>query len=113
MCSCVPFQIKRIIESFTTESAQISLYIRMTLEVTIQKSRQCEPFATYLAFEGIFGMNATLHYLCDSRLSIVYDYRVLNSMSPIDELDRADSIVWQSFSEYIYNNLCVLRCVSY
>ena len=33
--ACVSFQVKRVVESFTTERAQISLDVRVTLNVTV------------------------------------------------------------------------------
>lgn len=42
VCSGVSFQIERIVESFSAECAQVSLYIRVTLHVTIQQSLESE-----------------------------------------------------------------------
>jgi len=46
MCSCVPLQIECIVEALSTEGAEVSLCIAVTLHVTIQQSRQTKGFST-------------------------------------------------------------------
>jgi len=46
MCSCVPLQIECIVETLSTEGAEVSLCIAVTLHVTIQQSRQTKGFST-------------------------------------------------------------------
>merc|ERR1719490_387974 len=40
MCTCVPLQIECIVEALSTEGAEVSLCIAVTLHVTIQQPRQ-------------------------------------------------------------------------
>lgn len=42
----MPFQVKGIIESFPTESTQVSLHLTVTLYVAIEHALQTEPFTT-------------------------------------------------------------------
>ena len=46
MCSCVPLQIECIIETLSTEGAEVSLCIAVTLHVTIQQPGQTKGFST-------------------------------------------------------------------
>ena len=46
MCSRVPLQVECIIETLSTEGAEVSLCIAVTLHVTIQQSRQTKGFST-------------------------------------------------------------------
>ena len=56
MCSSVSLQIKGIIESFSAESAQVSLCIAVTLHVAIKESLQGEHLGTESTLElgGIY-----------------------------------------------------------
>lgn len=42
VCSRVSFQVKRIVETFATECAQVSLNIRVAFHVTIEQSLKSE-----------------------------------------------------------------------
>lgn len=44
MSSCVPFEIKCVIESFAAEAAKVSFEVRMTLHVPVQESLQGKNF---------------------------------------------------------------------
>lgn len=53
MGTCVAFQIKGIIETFATEGTEIALDIRVTFEMSIEKTSQIELFTADLTFEWI------------------------------------------------------------
>lgn len=40
------FQIKGVIEAFSTEGAQVSLHLAVTLDVTVEHPLQAKAFAT-------------------------------------------------------------------
>jgi len=46
MCTCVPLQIECIIETLSTEGAEVSLCIAVTLHMPIQQPRQTKGFST-------------------------------------------------------------------
>ena len=46
MCTCVPLQIECIVEALSTESAEVSFCIAVTLHVTIQQPRETKGFST-------------------------------------------------------------------
>ena len=46
MCTRVPLQVKCIIETLSTEGAEVSLCIAVTLHMTIQQPRQTKGFST-------------------------------------------------------------------
>lgn len=43
------FQIKGVVEAFSTEGAQVSLHLAVTLDVTVEHPLQAKAFATQLA----------------------------------------------------------------
>merc|ERR1719234_38888 len=45
MCTCVPLQIKCIIEALSAEGAEVALCVAVTLHVTIQQPRQTKGFS--------------------------------------------------------------------
>lgn len=45
----MPFQIKGVVEAFSTEGAQVSLHLAVALDVTIEHPLQAKAFATELA----------------------------------------------------------------
>lgn len=46
MRSCVALEVKGVVESLPAESAQVSLHIRVTLEVTVEETLEVKGFST-------------------------------------------------------------------
>lgn len=63
MGACVSLQVKRIVESFTTESAQVPFNIRMTFHVSVKKALQGETLTANAAHELVaFFIGDTLDF---------------------------------------------------
>lgn len=45
----MPFQIKGVVEAFSTEGAQVSLHLAVALDVAVEHPLQAKAFATQLA----------------------------------------------------------------
>lgn len=45
----MPFQIKGVVEAFSTERAQVSLHLAVALDVTVEHPLQAKAFATQFA----------------------------------------------------------------
>ena len=85
MGTCVAFQVKGIIETFATEGTEIALDIRVTFEMSIEKTSQIELFTADLTFERIIarccGLTRTVCTWTDQLVSCgqVLDRTVLSS----------------------------------
>ena len=89
MCSCVPLQIECIIEPLSTEGAEVSLCIAVTLHVSIQQPRQAKGFSTSatgkprrVTFTSHWGQLFTLLLL-----GHVSHHWVLDPVTAVDELE--------------------------
>merc|ERR1719365_192973 len=89
MCSCVPLQIECIIEPLSTEGAEVSLCIAVTLHVSIQQPRQAKGFSTSatgkprrVTFASHWGQLFTLLLL-----GHVSHHWVLDPVTAVDELE--------------------------
>ena len=51
MCACVTLQIEGVVESFTTECAQITFAVTVTLHVTVEKALKGEHLGADPALE--------------------------------------------------------------
>lgn len=51
MCAGVSFQVEGVVETFTTEGAQVALDVRMTLHVSVEKPLEGEGLGTEAAGE--------------------------------------------------------------
>lgn len=92
MCSSMSFQIKRIIESFTTEGTQVSFCIRMTFHMSIQKSLKAKHFCAQTTLKLCrirFGSNRSKFFICRLNLWAYFWSRhwVFNSVSSIYDFD--------------------------
>lgn len=91
MCSCVSFQIERIIESFSAKCTQVSLNIRMAFHMTIQEPLQSESLGTYATYELVWIVfrNGDVFLILISNpvsMSIFNCQWIFNAVSSIDKL---------------------------
>ena len=96
MSAGVTLEVKGVIETLATKGTEISLHIRVTFQVSVQKSGQSKPFSTHVALEWVVGTwagasgrltgsartNRTAHSIC-----IATQKGVLDSMASIYKLD--------------------------
>lgn len=92
MCSSMSFQIKRIVESFTTEGTQVSFCIRVTFHMPIQKSLKTKHFcaqATLKLCRIRFWSNRSKFFICRLNLRAYFGSRhwIFDSVSSIDDFD--------------------------
>merc|ERR1719222_705521 len=89
MCTRVPLQVECIIETLSTESAEVSLCIAVTLHMTIQQPRQTKGFSTSatskprrIVFTSHWRQLFTLLFLRHIR-----HHRVLDPVTAVDQLE--------------------------
>ena len=92
----MPLQIKRVIETFATEGAQVALCIAMTFHMSIQKPLQGEDFVAHPAHElGRIGFRPGWWQSFIITLQCrIGGHWILNSVTAIDQLNR--HIRWNS-----------------
>lgn len=115
MCARMTLQIKRIVEAFAAERAQISLDVRVTFHMSVEQSLQCERFAANLTCElvriivgnrlGRFLFAVTVTMSVAQR--IVECERILEAMTAIDELEL--NLGWKTQLLEIILNVTYLR----
>ena len=93
---CVSFQVKGIIESFSTKCTKVTLYITVTFHVSIQKALKCKSLLadTTLKFWGIFIAPGRGKLVRFWSYWGVEGQRIFDAMSTIYQLKR--SVRWNS-----------------
>lgn len=87
----VAFQVEGIIESLSAESAQVSLHIRVALEMPVKETRQAEFLATHVTLKRIIGGGGgrgTAHLA----RAATHKERILDAMTAVYELNRAEEM---------------------
>lgn len=51
MCSSVSFQVKGVVEAFTTERTEVAFYFHVGFQMSLQKFGEFKGLPTYLAAE--------------------------------------------------------------
>ena len=91
--ACVSFQIEGIVESLSTESAEISFELTMILQMSIEKTLQFESLRTKATDQLRAELNRTRQRDTRTVLNLqcfrcAIEERILDSMSPIDQFQR-------------------------
>ena len=88
MCSCVPLQIKCIIEALSTEGAEIPLGVTVALHVTVKQPLQGELLGARSALElGRIRVRPNRGQLLLCLDNPIGRHRVLESVAAVDQLD--------------------------
>ena len=86
MGSCVTFQIKGIIKTFSTKSTQISLCITVTLHVPVEQALQGEGLAAHTARHLVGVVFRSDGRQLFNSVRGVAGHRVLDAVTAVDQL---------------------------
>lgn len=67
MCACVALKVKGVIETFATESAQVTLDIRVALHMAVEESLEGERLGAHATHE--LAVAVFLHHNCEEQTS--------------------------------------------